>query len=366
VEGNLEYTSLFFIPPRAPFDLWDRQSRRGVKLYVRRVFIMDDAEQLMPPYLRFVRGIIDSSDLPLNISREILQHNKQIDSIRSGSVKKVLHLLEEIATNDQEKYTKFWQEFGRVLKEGIIEDPKNREELAKLLRFASTHTDSETPSVSLDDYLARMQPGQEKIYYIIGHSAATARNSPHLEIFRQKGVEVLLLSDDIDEWVVTHLTEYQGKPLQSVAKGELDLSKLETKPEQVPVEPAPEDSSDLLSRVKKSLGERVKDVRFTQRLTNSPACLVVNEGDLGSHLERLLQAAGQKVPRSHPILELNPRHPIIQWMKQEQEEARVADWSHILLDQALLSEGNQPEDPAGFVKRLNEMFLVLTRHATTS
>lgn len=359
VEGTLEYTSLLFIPKKAPFDLWDRTTRRGVKLYVRRVFIMDDAEQLMPAYLRFVRGVIDSNDLPLNISREILQQNKQIDSMRAGSVKKVLGLLEDLAKNEADKYASFWKEFGRVLKEGIIEDHKSREPLAKLLRFASTHTESAAQVASLDDYVGRMQEGQDKIYYITADNYAKAASSPHLEVFNEKNIEVLLLTDEIDEWVVTHLTEYQDKQLQSVTKGELNLGKLEDEAEKKKTEKAGSEYKTLLTRLKETLGDQVKEVRLTHRLTRSPACLVADEQDMGAHLERLLKSIGQKVGGSKPIMELNPEHPLVQRLDTEKDEARFADWAHILFDQALLSEGAQPDDPAAFVKRLNELWLTL-------
>ena len=359
VEGTLEYTSLLFIPKKAPFDLWDRTTRRGVKLYVRRIFIMDDAEQLMPAYLRFVRGVIDSNDLPLNISREILQQNKQIDSMRAGSVKKVLGLLDEMAKNEPEKYASFWKEFGRVLKEGIIEDPKNREVLAKLLRFASSRSESGEQAASLDDYLGRMQEGQDTIYYITADNYAKAISSPHLEVFNKKNIEVLLLTDEIDEWVVTHLTEYQGKQLQSVTKGELNLGKLEDTQDKEKTEKAGSEYKTLLTRLKEILGDQVKDVRLSHRLTTSPACLVADEQDMGAHLERLLKSIGQKVGGARPILELNPEHPLVQRLDAEKGEARFADWAHILFDQALLSEGGQPADPAAFVRRLNELWLTL-------
>ena len=363
VEGKLEYTSLLFIPARAPFDLWDRTSRHGVKLYVRRIFVMDDAEQLMPIYLRFVRGVVDSNDLPLNISREILQKNKQIDAIRSGSVKKILGLLDNIAKNDAEKYATFWKQFGRVLKEGIIEDSKNQESLSKLLRFSSTHADSDEQTVSLEDYLGRMKEDQESIYYITADSLATAKNSPHLEIFEQKGVEVLLMTDEVDEWVVTHLTEFQEKPLKSVSKGALDLGKLEDEDEKSKAKQVESEHKDIVDRVHKSLGERVKEVRISHRLTTSPACLVADEHEMGAHLERLLKATGQQISGSKPIMELNPEHPIVKRLGEESDVQRFDDWAHILFDQALLSEGGQPADPAGFVKRLNEMFVVLTGDA---
>ncbi len=355
VEGKLEYIALLYIPQHAPFDLWDRDRRHGIKLYVRRVFIMDDAEQLMPNYLRFVRGVIDSSDLPLNVSREILQHSKDIDSIRHGSVKKVLDLLEELATKNPEKYTIFWREFGQPLKEGVVEDGTNRERIAKLLRFASTQSDTDAQAVSFEDYVARMKEGQEKIYYVTADSFLAAKNSPHLEIFRKKGIEVLLLPDRIDEWVVTHITEFDGKPLQSITRGELDLGKLdEGSAEQ---EKTQADFTDTLQMIRTSLGDMVKDVRITHRLTNSPACLVKDEQDLNANFERLLKAAGQKVSGSKPILEINPDHPIVVHLKDGGDTAHFGDWSRILYDQALLSEGGELEDPAGFVARMNSLFL---------
>ncbi len=359
VEGKLEYSSLLFIPQRAPFDLWDRQQRHGVKLYVKRVFIMDDAEQLIPPYLRFVRGVVDADDLPLNVSREILQHNKTIDAIRSGCTKKFLGLLKDMAKKEAEKYQTFWKEFGRVLKEGIIEEHEKREDLAKLFRFSSTLEGKEEQTVSLDDYISRMQPDQKAIYYITADSFAAARNSPHLEIFRKKGIEVLLMSDPIDEWVTSHLNEYAGKPLQSVTKGELDLGDAKENKEAEKSADTDTELSGLTERIKKALDEKVKDVRTTQRLTSSPACLVADEHDMGRTLERILKASGQKITGSKPILEINPDHPVILMMKGEKDEAVFADWSVILLEQAQLSEGTQLEDPAGFVQRLNKMFLRL-------
>ena len=369
VEGKLEYASLLFIPARAPFDLWDRQQRHGVKLYVKRVFIMDDAEQLLPPYLRFVKGVVDSDDLPLNISRELLQRNKTIDAIRSGCVKKVLDLLKRLASKEPEKYQTFWRTFGRVLKEGVIDAPDKRDELAKLFRFKSTREDGEEDTVSLDDYAARMKEGQEAIYYVTADSYATAKNSPHLEIFREKGIEALLLTDPIDEWMVSHLTEYAEKPLQSVTKGELDVEALggadgaggaEDKSEAKGQEAgagADEAAAleELTQRVKQALDERVKEVRVTRRLTDSPACLVADSHELGRHLEQILQATGQQVARAKPVLEINPRHPIVEKLKNEQNEERFGDWAGLIFDQALLSEGGQPEDPAGFVRRLNKL-----------
>ena len=359
VEGKLEYTSLLFIPKRAPFDLFDRASRHGVKLYVRRVFIMDDAEHLMPSYLRFVRGVIDSDDLPLNISRELLQRNKQIDAMRAGSVKKVVGLLENLAKNDAEKYATFWSQFGRVLKEGLVEDAKNRDALAALLRFSSTHTDDEAQTVSLQQYIERMKEGQDKIYFLTADRFAAAAKSPHLEVFRERGVEVLLLTDEVDEWVINHLTEFEGKSLQSVARGEFDLDEVtesaetgEKDGEETDKEAGGE-HEELLKRAQTALGERVQAVRFTHSLTTSPACLVADESALGGHMERILQAAGQEIPSSKPILELNPKHPIVRQVEAETEETVFADWMHILFDQALLSEGAQLDDPGAFVQRVN-------------
>ncbi|MFL6624112.1 MAG: molecular chaperone HtpG [Sulfurifustis sp.] len=357
VEGKQEYISLLYVPERAPFNLWDREHRHGVKLYVRRVFIMDDAEQLLPAYLRFVRGVIDSNDLPLNISREILQHSKDIETIRAGSVKKVLDLLADLMEKDKEKYAMFWREFGAVFKEGIVEDYANRQTIARLLRFASTHNDTDAQDVSLADYIGRMKPGQKKIYYITADTFNAAKHSPHLEVFRKKGVEVLLMYDRIDEWVMTHLTEFDGKPLQSVAKGGLDLGDLEDKQENKEREAVETEYKDLLARMQEVLGERVKAVRTTQRLTTSPACLVVDEQELSVHLSRLLKAAGQKLPQSRPILEINPTHPLVQRLKEEKDK-RFADWTQLLFDQAFLAEGGQLEDPAAFVRRLNELLLL--------
>ena len=357
VEGNQEYTQLLFVPAHAPFDLWDRDHRHGVKLYVRRVFIMDDAEHLMPAYLRFVRGVIDSNDLPLNVSREILQESKVVESIRAGCTKKVLGLLEEIAENDKDKYAKLWKEFGRVLKEGPGEDFSNRERIAKLLRLPSTHTDSEEPNVSLADYVSRMKEGQEKIYYVTAETFAAAKNSPHLEIFRKKGLEVLLMHERVDEWMLSALTEFEGKPLQSVAKGDLDLGKLADEQEKKEQEEEAGDLKALTDKISTTLADKVQAVRVTHRLTGSPACLVSDQYGMSMNLERLLRSAGQKVPASKPILEINPKHPIVQGLKVESDEARFADRSYILFDQALLAEGGQLEDPASFVKRLNEMLL---------
>ncbi len=358
VEGRHEYTALLYLPARAPFDLWDREHRKGLKLYVRRVFIMDDAEHLTPPYLRFVRGVIDSNDLPLNVSREILQESNDVEAIRAGVVKRVLGMLEELAQGDKEKYRKFWQEFGRVLKEGIGEDLPNRERIAKLLRFASTHSGEETQDVSLDDYIARMKHGQAAIYYVTADGFNAARNSPHLEVFRKKGIEVLLMHDRVDEWLVASLTEYEGKKLVSVARGDLDLGVLADEEDRKAKQDAGE-LKDLLDAIKQSLGERIKEARVTNRLTESPACLVADQHDMSANLERLLKAAGQRVPGSKPILEINPSHPLVQRLKEEIGKERFADWSSILFEQALLAEGGSLEDPGSFVKRLNQLMLDL-------
>ncbi|HWQ38849.1 MAG TPA: molecular chaperone HtpG [Burkholderiales bacterium] len=358
VEGRHEYTLLLYLPSRAPFDLWDREHRHGVRLYVRRVFIMDDAEHLLPAYLRFVRGVIDSNDLPLNVSREILQESRDVEAMRKGCINKVLALLEELAEKDKDRYATFWREFGRVLKEGIGEDPANAERIAKLLRFASTHTDTEEQSVSLADYIARMKEGQERIYYITAESFPAAKSSPHLEIFRKKGIEVLLMYDRVDEWVVASLHEFQGKPLASVAKGDLDLGRLADEEKRAQEQEAGE-YKELVQRIGAALGELVKDVRITYRLTESPACLVVDQHGMSMNLERLLKAAGQKVPTTKPILEINPRHPLVQRLKAQTDQTRFSDWSRILFDQAMLAEGGTLEDPAAFVRRLNALMLAL-------
>ncbi len=358
VEGRQEYTQLLYIPSRAPFDMWERDAQHGVKLYVRRVFIMDDAEQLMPRYMRFVRGVVDSSDLPLNVSREILQESKDIEAMRSGCTKKVLGLLEDLAKNDAEKYKKFWGEFGRVLKEGIGEDHANKDKIAGLLRLASTHTDTAEESVSLADYVARMKEGQDKIYYITADSFNAAKNSPHLEVFRKKGIEVLLLSDRVDEWVVSNLFEFDGKQLVSVAKGGLDLGKLEDEAEKKEQENVANELKDLTAKITTSLGERVKEVRVTHRLTDSPACLVADEHDMSANLARLLKSAGQKAPTSKPILEINPKHPVV--LRLKTEEKKFDDWVAVLFDQALLAEGGQLDDPASFVKRVNQLMLEMS------
>jgi len=361
VEGKQEYITLLYVPSRAPFDLWQRDQQYGLKLYVNRVFILDKAEQFLPLYLRFIKGVVDSRDLPLNVSREMLQNHKLIDTIRSACSKKVLSLLEKLAKDEPEKYTQFWQEFGKVLKEGPAEDYANKEQIAKLLRFASTHSDKDEQNVSLEDYLGRVKEGQEAIYYITADSFAAAKNSPHLEIFRKKGIEVLLLSDRIDEWLVTHLTEYQGKPLRSVAKGDLDLGQLEDTEEKEAQKKIEDEFAGLIKQVKEALGNEVKEVKITHRLTSSPACVVADQHDLSIQMQRMLKAAGQEVPVSKPILELNPTHPLISRLQAEQDDTRFKEWSHILLDQALLAEGGQLEDPARFVQRLNKMLLEMMR-----
>ncbi|MGY6213931.1 molecular chaperone HtpG [Methylolobus aquaticus] len=357
VEGTNEYTLLLYVPAHAPFDLWDRDAKRGVRLYVRKVFIMEDTEKLMPRYLRFVRGVIDSDSLPLNVSREILQENKQLEKIRSGAVKKVLGLLEDIAANEPEKYAAFWKEFGSVLKEGPIEDFKNRERIAKLLRFASTHTGSDAQTVSLADYLARMPEDQDKIYYITAESYGAAANSPHLEVFRKKGVEVLLLHDRVDEWLVGYLTEYEGKHLQSVAKGDLDLSKLgeDEATDKEQQEKLTEELKPLTERVKTALGDSVSDVRISHRLTESASCLISEDYGLSRTMERIMKAAGQQVPASKPVLEINPGHAIVNHLKHEADEQRFNDLARILFDQAVLSEGGQLDDPSQFVHRINSL-----------
>lgn len=357
VEGNQEYISLLYVPSKAPFDLYERERSHGIKLYVKRVFILEDAEKLMPQYLRFVRGVIDSADLPLNVSREILQHSKDIDAIKAASVKKVLGLLEDLAENKPDQYQAFWDEFGRVLKEGPGEDFTNKEKIAGLLRFASTNLDSEAQVVGFKDYIGRMKEGQEAIYYITADSFAAAQHSPHLEIFRKKGIEVLLLSDRVDEWMLGGLTEFDGKKLQSIAKGDLDLGKLEDESEKEAKKQVEDAAKDLIERVKATLGDQVKEVRVTHRLTDSPACLVAGEHDLSGNLERMLKAAGQKTPESKPTLEINPSHVLVERLKSEKDEARFNDLAHVLFDQALLAEGGQLNDPASFVKRMNSLLV---------
>ena len=359
VEGKLEYTSLLYIPKRAPFDMWDRQQRHGIKLYVKRIFIMDDAEQLIPPWLRFVRGVVDSDDLPLNVSREILQHNKVIDSIRSGCTKKIIGLLKTMAKKEADKYAEFWKTFGRVIKEGVVEGDDYKKDLSNLFRFSSTHDDSEDQNISIKDYIGRMQEGQKAIYYVSANTHAMAKNSPHLEIFKKKGIEVLLMSDPVDEWVTTHWAEVEDKPLQSVTKGELDLGDLKDEEEKKDDGKKSEENEKLSERIRKVLEEKVKTVRATSRLTTSPACLVADENDMGRQMEQILKASGQEIPATKPILEINPEHPILKKIDGEANEDLFADWSQILFDQALLSEGSQLEDPATFVNKLNSLIVTL-------
>ncbi|WP_267256291.1 molecular chaperone HtpG [Coxiella endosymbiont of Ornithodoros maritimus] len=356
VEGKLEYITLLYIPARAPFDLWNREGQRGLKLYVKRVFIMDDAEHFMPMYLRFVKGIVDSNDLPLNISRELLQSNEVINKIKAGCVKRILSLLEDLAKNDKEEYTRFWKAFGRVLKEGPAEDFANRDRVASLLRFASTHNNTDEQNVSLQDYISRMKPEQNKIYYIVADTYTSAKNSPLLEVFRKKGIEVLLMSDQVDEWLVAHLNEFEGKSLQSIAKGTLDLGGLE-KEEKVETEKFEKDFDELLKQFKEILGEKIKDVRITHRLTDSPTCVVFDENEMSGHLQRLLIQTGQDFMQAKPILEINPSHPLILRVKNESDKTRFNRWANLLFSQALLAEGEQLKDPASFVKALNELLL---------
>ncbi len=352
VEGRTEYTQLLYVPAKAPFDLWNRDKRGGVKLYVKRVFIMDDAEALMPVYLRFVKGVIDSADLPLNVSRELLQESRDVKAIREGSTKRVLSMLEDVAENQKDKYGEFWKQFGVVLKEGVGEDHQNQERLAKLLRFASTQADE---GVSLADYVGRMKEGQESIYYVTADTLATAKNSPQLEVFRKKGIEVLLLTDRVDEWMLSHLYEFDGKPLASVAKGGVDLGKLQDEEEKKAAEATAEALKPLLERLKTTLKDRAKDVRTTTRLVDSPACVVVDEGDMSGHLARMLKQAGQSAPKSQPILEINPEHALIKRLDSAEGSERFDDLAHILFDQALLAEGGQLEDPAAYVRRVNSV-----------
>lgn len=363
VEGRQEYTQLLYIPSHAPFDLWDRNARHGIKLYVRRVFIMDDAEQLLPSYLRFVRGVVDSSDLPLNVSREILQESKDIEAIRKGCTSKVLSLLADLANSEEQdgkdKYASFWKEFGKLLKEGIGEDFANKDKIAGLLRFATTKADTTDEVVSLADYIGRMKDGQDKIYYVTADTFNAAKNSPHLEIFRKKGIEVLLLSDRVDEWVVSNLTEFDGKQLVSVAKGGLDLGKLEDEAEKKEQESAAGEFKELVEKIKTALNERVKEVRVTHRLTDSPACLVADEHDMSGNLARILKAAGQSAPVGKPILEINPKHPVV--LRLKYEDKKFDDWAAVLFDQALLAEGGQLDDPATFVKRINDLMLAISQ-----
>ena len=357
VEGTQEYTTLFYVPKRAPFDMFERDQKNGIKLYVKRVFIMDDADQLMPNYLRFIKGVVDSDDLPLNISREILQRNKHIDTIRSASTKKILSHLEKMAKNNAEDYATFWQEFGRVLKEGPAEDAGNKEKIAKLFRYASTHNDSDIENVSLDDYISRMKEGQDKLYYITGDSYAAVKNSPHLELFKKKGIEVILMHDRVDEWMMSYLQEFDGKSFVNIAKGELDLGDLEDKEEKKKAEKAQKDNKKLLEQMKEGLGDKVKEVRVSTRLTDSPSCLVVEQQDMAVSMQKILKQAGHEVPNIEPILEINIEHPLVKRLSDEQDDDKFKDWSHLLFDQAMLSEGGQLEDPVAFVTRMNQLLL---------
>lgn len=359
VEGKLEYTSLLYIPGRAPFDLWNRDGVRGLKLYVQRVFIMDQAEQFLPLYLRFIKGVVDSNDISLNVSREILQKDPAVDSMRSALTKRALDMLGKLKKDDKDKYAAFWKEFGQVLKEGPGEDFANRESVAKLMLFQSTFADSQGQDQSLEDYLARMKPDQEKIYYLIADSEKAAKNSPHLEIFRKKGIEVLLLSDRIDEWLMSHLHDFEGKSLQDVTRGELDLGKLDDNEDKAEQEKREETLKPLLDRVKAALGDRIKESRVSQRLTDSPACLAIDEDDMGAQMRRIMQASGQAVPETKPIFELNPDHPLINKLEKEQDEERFDDLISLLFDQASLADGNELEDPARFSRQLNKLLLEL-------
>jgi molecular chaperone HtpG len=357
VEGKLDYTSLLYIPKRAPFDLYNREAPRGLKLYVQRVFIMDDAEQFLPLYLRFTKGVIDSNDLSLNVSREILQNDSTVDSIRTAMTKRVLDTLSKLAKKQPEDYQTFWNEFGTVLKEGPAEDFGNREKIAGLLRFATTHTGEATQDVSLDDYIGRMKEGQNKIYYITGDNFSAAKSSPHLEVFRKKGVEVLILSDRIDEWMMTYLSEYDGKQFQDVARGDLDLGEVETEEDKKQQEEAAEEHKSLVERIQNALKDQVQEVRVTKRLTDSPACLVVGQFDMGAQMKKIMEAAGQKVPESKPIFEINVDHPLVQRLEREEGDERFNELSAVLFDQATLASGEQLEDPGAYVSRLNRLLL---------
>ncbi|VAW54034.1 Chaperone protein HtpG [hydrothermal vent metagenome] len=355
VEGSQAYTSLLYIPAKAPYDLYERDRKQGIKLYVKRVFIMDDTEHLMPQYLRFVRGIVDSDDLPLNVSREILQRNKVIDKIKSASVKKVLSLLEKMAKNDAAQYAIFWAAFGNVLKEGPIEDFANKERVAKLFRFATSTTGAAEQTVSLEDYIGRMKEGQEQIYFITSDSHVSAKNSPHLEVFKRKGLEVLLLSDRIDEWLIQHLNDFEGKPMQNIAKGDLDMGAFEDEEEKKAQEKAEGDLKGVVELMKEKLSDKTKEVRITHRLTDSPSCLVLDSNDMGMQMQQIMRAAGQEVPASQPILEINPDHALIKQLKDMGDQDKFESWSHILFDQAMLAEGGQLDDPAAYVKRVNDL-----------
>jgi molecular chaperone HtpG len=360
VEGKLEYTSLLYVPARAPFDLYQREAPRGLKLYVQRVFIMDQADEFLPLYLRFIKGVVDSNDLSLNVSREILQKDPVIDSMKSALTKRVLDMLEKLAKNEPEQYKKFWENFGQVLKEGPAEDFSNREKIAGLLRFASTHGDSGEQAVSLADYIARMKEGQDKVYYLTGESYGQVKNSPHLEVFRKKGIEVLLLTDRIDEWLMSYLTEFDGKEFVDVARGDLDLGKLDSEEDKKAQEEIAKTKEDLVGRIKKALDTEVSEVRVSHRLTDSPAILAIGEQDLGLQMRRILEASGQKAPESKPIFEINPQHPLIEKLDMEQDEDRFDDLAHVLFDQAALAAGDSLKDPAAYVRRLNKLLVELS------
>lgn len=361
VEGKTEYTSLLYIPKKAPFDMWNRERQHGLKLYVQRVFIMDDAEQFMPNYLRFVKGLLDSNDLPLNVSREILQDNKVTQAIRKGCTSRVLKMLDRMGKNKPEEYQTFWNEFGQVIKEGPAEDMANKEAIAKLLRFASTDSDLETQNVSLEQYIARMKEGQDKIYYVVADSFQAAKSSPHLEIFRKKGIEVLLLSDRVDEWMMSHLTEFDGKQLASITRGDLDLGDLDDEESKKEQEASEKEVEGLIERVKTALGDKVKEVRFTHRLTDSPACVVADEHDMSSQMQKLMEQIGQQAPETKPVFELNPEHQLVKHLNDVQDEDNFAQWADVLLDQALLAERGSLKDPAGFVSRLSKLMLDLSK-----
>lgn len=361
VEGKNEYTSLLYIPKRAPFDLYNRDKPTGLKLYVQRVFIMDDASQFMPSYLRFVRGLIDSNDLPLNVSREILQDNKITQSLRKGCTTRVLKMLDRLGRNDKEKYATIWKEFGQVLKEGPAEDFSNKEQVAKLLRFASTHVDTSEESVSLEDYVSRMKEGQDKIYYIVADSFEAAKNSPHLEIFRKKGVEVLLMSERIDEWMMSHLTEFDGKSFQSVTRGDLDLGDMDDEEVKKEQEEAEKEFASVIERAKTALGDKVQDVKVSHRLTDSPACIVAAANDMSSQMAKLMEQMGQAAPDTKPVFELNPEHELVKRVADDQDDEQFKQWMEVLLDQALLSERGNLKDPASFVTRMNTLMMQLMK-----
>nr|WP_019365387.1 molecular chaperone HtpG [Pseudomonas luteola] len=360
VEGKLEYTSLLYVPARAPFDLYQREAPRGLKLYVQRVFIMDQADEFLPLYLRFIKGVVDSNDLSLNVSREILQKDPVIDSMKSALTKRVLDMLEKLAKNEPEQYKQFWSAFGQVLKEGPAEDFANREKIAGLLRFASTHGDAGEQDVALADYIGRMKEGQDKIYYLTGESYNQVKSSPHLEVFRKKGIEVLLLTDRIDEWLMSYLTEFDGKAFVDVARGDLDLGKLDSEEDKKAQEEIAKAKEDLVGRIKKALDNEVSEVRVSHRLTDSPAILAIGEQDLGLQMRRILEASGQKAPESKPIFEINPQHPLIEKLDMEQDEDRFVDLAHVLFDQAALAAGDSLKDPAAYVRRLNKLLVELS------